>query len=392
MAKQFITGIDIGSYEVKVMIAEKTNDHGGLPLILGSGITTSRGLRHGYILNRSDIEKSIGEALRTAEKLAKVKVKKTYLSVGGVSLESIVGSASVMISRADTEITQMDISKCIQLAEETLKSSGSLQNKKILQTTPILFKIDGKEVLGRPEGMKGGKLEARVLFVTCLEQHLNDLVQAVEEIGLEIEDVIPAPFAAAEAILNKTQRIAGCVLANIGAETVSIIVYENDKPISVKVFPIGGTDITNDIALGLQIPLEEAEQIKLGAVTGGNYSRKKLDEIVIARLSDIFELIENHLKKIGKNGLLPAGVILTGGSSGISTIEDLAKAALRLPSQAANLKTVSNIKQVTRDSTWVVAYGLCIIGSSEDNRENMGLRHLRERSKGITEWFKQFLP
>ncbi|MEK7120603.1 MAG: cell division FtsA domain-containing protein, partial [Patescibacteria group bacterium] len=210
--------------------------------------------------------------------------------------------------------------------------------------------------------------------------------------GVEIEDIVPSPIVAAEAVLTKTQKIAGCVLVNIGAETVSIIVYENDTPISIKVFPIGGTDITNDIALGLQIPLEEAEQLKIGGVIGANFSRKKLEEIVVARLSDIFELIENHLKKIGKNGLLPAGIILSGGGSGINTIEDLAKASLRLPSQSANLKTLSNFKNSIKDSTWAVAYGLCIFGLSTKIKNDLGLRHFRDKGIGIKNWFKQFLP
>lgn len=392
MAKENITGIDIGTYEVKIMISEKNPDGGSaLPVALGSGQATSRGLRYGYIINKNDIGKSIADSLRNAEKQAGVKAKRAYLALGGVGLESFTSNGSVIISRADSEITQADVDKCTEAAEENLKSSGNLQNRKVLQSYPILFKIDGKEALGRPLGMRGGRLEAKIIFITCLEQHLNDLIGAVEEAGLIIEDVIPSPIAAAEALLTKPQRLAGCVLANIGAETVSIIVYENDRPISVKVFPIGGSDITNDIALGLQIPLEEAEKVKQGAVTGGSYSKKKLDEIIVARLSDIFELIENHLKKIGKNGLLPAGIILTGGGALIGTIEELAKNSLRLPSQSANLKMLNSVKNSLKDSTWAVAYGLCKIGLS-DEAPQIRFGQFRERGRTLAEWLKQFLP
>jgi len=239
--------------------------------------------------------------------------------------------------------------------------------------------------------MRGGKLEVKVLFITSMEQHLNDLIQSVEEAGIDIENVYASPFAASLAVLSKTQKVAGCVLANIGAETVSIAVFENNMPISIKVFPIGGTDITNDIALGLQIPLEEAEAVKLGGVTGATFPKKKLDEIIDARLSDIFELIENHLKKIGKNGLLPAGIIITGGGSGIATIEDLAKSALKLPSQAGSLKSLNNFRGAVKDSTWAVAYGLCIAGLGEENGE-VKYGRLKEGGKSIGEWLKQFLP
>ncbi|MFC1734462.1 cell division FtsA domain-containing protein, partial [candidate division KSB1 bacterium] len=162
-------------------------------------------------------------------------------------------------------------------------------------------------------------------------------------------------------------------------------------PISLKVFPIGSTDITNDIALGLKVSLEEAEQIKKGAITSTEYPKKKLDEIVVARLSDIFELIENHLKKIGKNGLLPAGIIMTGGGSGITTIEDLARAALKLPSKLATPRFGENAK--IKDASWAVAYGLCIWGLTADEDESpVGIQLAQKTGGNFIQWVKQFLP
>ncbi len=190
-------------------------------------------------------------------------------------------------------------------------------------------------------------------------------------------------------MLTKAQKRAGCVLANIGAETVSIVVFENNTPISMKVFPIGSTDITNDIALGLKIPLEEAEKLKRGHSAGVTYSKRKLDEIVGARLSDIFELIDAHLKKIKRDGLLPAGIIITGGGSGIATIQDLAKASLRLPSRIATLDPGQNGK--VRDASWAVAYGLCMWGFSGEEEES-GIRIARNTGSSILTWLKQFLP
>src|SRR3990167_2842613 len=218
-----------------------------------------------------------------------------------------------------------------------------MQNRKIIYSIPALWKLYGKPVLGRVLGMKGIKLETKALFISCIESHLDDLVQAVEDAGVKVIDVVASPIAASFVTLSKSQKIAGCVLANIGAETVSIVVFENKIPISLEVFPIGGSDITNDIALGLKISLEEAESIKLGGVTATSYSRKKLEEIISARLGDIFELIEVHLKKIGKSGLLPAGIIITGGSSSIGLIEDLARSYLRLPSRIASLNIGSGL-------------------------------------------------
>jgi len=152
-------------------------------------------------------------------------------------------------------------------------------------------------VLGKPQGMRGTKLEVESLFITTFEQHLNDLVTAIENTGIAVEDIMASSLAASFVMLTKAQKRAGCVLANIGAETVSIVVFENSTPISIKVFPLGSNDITNDIALGLKIPLEEAEKIKRGGMSSANYSKRKLDEIIAARLTDIFELIQAHLKR-----------------------------------------------------------------------------------------------
>jgi cell division protein FtsA len=239
--------------------------------------------------------------------------------------------------------------------------------------------------------MKGNKLEARVLFVTCLSQHLDDLIDAISDAGIEVLDVVASPLAASLVTLSKNQKVAGCLLANIGAETVSIVVFENNLPVSLEVFPIGSTDITNDIALGLKVPIEDAESLKRGGGQSLSVSKKKLDEIVSARLSDIFDLIEAHLKKIDKNGLLPAGIVITGGGSGIATIEDLAKASLKLPARLSALGTTG--KDGVKDSSWSVAYGLTILGiGGEDGHESGISKGGRTFWEKLLGWFKQFLP
>jgi cell division protein FtsA len=398
MSKSIVTGIDIGTYHVKVVIvdAQEKNEKGNSkrePKIIGIGLAESRGLRHGYIVNVQDVVNSISQAVSEAEKRANTKVKKAFISIGGIGLGSITSTSSVIISRADSEITSLDIKKVTEQCEKDIPANLSL-NKKIIHSIPLYFKIDGKIALGKPEGMKGSKLEVKTLYITCLEHHLNDIIQAVEEAGIKVQDVMASPIAASLITLTKAQKVAGCVLANIGAETVSIAVFENNIPVSLEIFPIGSTDITNDIALGLKVPLEEAEQIKIGAITGSSYPRKKLEEIIFARLSDIFELIEAHLKKIGRNGLLPAGIVITGGGSGLSNIEDLAKVALRLPSRIGTVNLGLSEKQSYRDSTWAVSYGLCILGAHADEDlpiDNSGVI-FGNAWKKIVQWFKQFLP
>lgn len=391
MARRITTGIDIGTYQVKVVISEYVRDKSKhFPKIIGTGYAESKGLRHGYIINSSDIIRSIRSAVRQAEQTSGAKIKRAFISIGGVGIDEIRSRGETIIARADLEITELDVQNIFAKSEENVASK--IVNRKILHAIPLKYKLDGQVVLGnRPVGLKGNKLEIETLFITCFEQHLNDLIQAVEEAGVEVDDVMVSPIAASLVTLTKAQKIAGCVLANIGAETVSIVVFEDNIPISIKIFPIGSTDITNDIALGLKISLEEAEQVKLGSVTGASYPQKQLDDIIMARLRDIFDLIESHLKKIGKNGLLPAGIVLTGGGSGIATIEDLARVYLKLPSKTGSMHINAQSRNLIKDSSWAVAYGLCIWGFTADN-QSLGIKLARQTSNNIISWLKQFLP
>jgi cell division protein FtsA len=391
MRSHIATGIDIGTYEVKVVIAESNKDGGNIPAkIIGTGRAESRGVRHGYIVNTREVTQSILRAVSQAEDTSGVKVKRAMISIGGISLESIVSTGGTVISRADSEVTDIDIEKATALAERNIPASG-IVNRRVIHTVPLSYKIDAKPLYGRPQGMKGNKLEARVLFVTALSQHLDDIVESVTDAGIEVLDVVASPLAASLVTLSKNQKVAGCLLANVGAETVSIVVFENNLPVSLQVLPLGSTDITNDIALGLKVPIEDAENLKRGTMSGSQFSQKKLDEIIEARLSDIFDLVETHLKKIDRNGLLPAGVIISGGGSSLPGIENLAKASLKLPARIATLSV--NGKENVKDSTWSVAYGLSILAIGTDDVAEQGFsKNGVTLLKRVASWFTQFLP
>ncbi len=394
MARNITVGIDIGTYQVKVVVCERVENSlqgKNAAKIIATGISESKGLRHGYIIHESEVVHSIKSAVAMAEKTAGVKIRKAFIAVGGIGLASITSSSASMVTRADQEVSELDLEKLSLSCEQEL-SPALIQNRRILHSIPLSYKIDGKVVLSKtPLGMKGSRLEVKMLFVTCLESHLNDLLSAVESAGIEVEDVLASPIAGSFCILSKSQKIAGALLANIGAETISIVVFENNIPISLEVFPIGSTDITNDIALGLKIPLEEAENIKIGAIGQTSFSKKKLEEIIHARLSDMFELIESHLKKIGRNGLLPAGIFITGGGAGVGSIEDFAKLSLKLPSRIGTLNLGE--KNRVKDSTWAVAYGLCLLGFSKEEKRDLGMKsRVNHGAEKLFGWIKQFLP
>ncbi len=374
---------------MKVLIAERGET---LPHILGCGFADSIGVRQGYIERPEETAVAVRDAMSAAAKAAGVRPGRAVVGVGGIGLSSVVLSGSIAVSRADGEITTLDADKALEASRSSIPSS-LLQNRRVIYQTVLQYKIDGKAIPASPIGLKGAKLEARVFFAMCMEQHLENLIEAVEAAGIAVDDTVPMPLAASAAVLTRAQRAAGVVLANIGSETVSIAVFENAMPVSLEVFPVGGVHMTNDIALGLRIPLEEAESVKRGAIIGTAFPQRKLDDIIAARLGDIFELIEGHLKKIGRSGLLPAGVVLTGGGSHLATIDDLAKAALRLPARVAGAIIGEDGKNQIKDASWSVAFGLALLGLSDETHTfSFGLETARRGARTVSDWFRQFLP
>lgn len=389
MAEHIITGIDVGTYHVKVAVARLPKKGSGVtkPEIIGTGLSESRGLKSGYILNEADVARSIKSAVAQAEKNAGVTIKRAHVAIGSIGLEETYSHGEIIPSRADSEITLSDLEKVMQDSEERIMDH--IPNRRILHSIPLRYVVDGIEVLGHAQGFRGTKLEVDSLFITTYEQHVNDLISTIEGLGVYVEDVIASPLAASFVMLSKAQKRAGCVLTNIGAETTSIVVFEDSTPISLKIFPVGSNDITNDIALNLRVPLEDAEKIKRGAMTSATFSKKKLDEIINERLCSIFTLIDSHLKKIKRDGLLPAGVILTGGGANVSGTVEAAKLTLELPARTATLDIGKNIK--IRDASWAVAYGLCMWGAC-DTEEVSTIGVVKHTKRNILSWLSQFLP
>ena len=390
MGNRIAVGIDIGTYQVRVVVSKESDDpRNSTPKVIGTGYAESKGLRHGYITNIRDVTRSIKQAVDQAEETSGVRIRTAFLAIGGIGLDEIRARGDTVIARADAEVTELDMDRALSSSQESVR--GRLANRRILHTIPISYSLDGGEVLGRPIGMKGSKLSVETLFITCLEQHVSDLIEAVENADISVADVMASPLAGSIVTVTNAEKRAGCVLANIGSETVSIVVFENGAPISLKVLRIGSMDITKDIALGLRVSLEEAEQLKLGAVLGTTYPKNQFDDILSARLTDIFELIDAHLKKLGKDQLLPAGIILSGGGSGIGPIKDIAESALKLPSKTVVLNNAQNGK--IKDSSWAVSYGLTIWGLTGESAETSAMKNALGKLFGdVISFFKQFLP
>ncbi len=389
MIRNITVGIDIGSSITRVVVGEFLKGEKN-PKIIGVGESETQGLRHGFVVDPEKAVIAVKNAVTMAEKSSNIKIKRAFVSVNGTSLRGEISSGSVIVSKADGEVTNLDTSKALEDCENNL----NLNNKKIIHSFPISFRLDSKEVSGRIEGMRGTKLEVKALLITYSIQHLEDLIDVVSEAGVETIDVIASPIAISQVALSEKEKIVGVALVNIGAETTTLSVFENELPISVRSFSIGSTDITNDIALGFKTTLEIADHLKQGNEIGENFSKKKLDEIIEARLSDIFELIDNHLRKIKRAELLPAGIIFTGGGSNISRIEELARIALKLPSSLGTTDLFGNFKTKLRDVSWFTALGL-VVSSRENSgygREGSFGRLLKDLKNTLRSSLKQLMP
>lgn len=360
--RKFYTGIDIGTHQIKVVICAPA-DNPDMPMqIVGTGTALSKGMRHGYILDRNEVTKSIREALQRASTAAKLRVTSARVSLGGMGLDEIRATGEYPLTASGGVVTEKDIDRAIVESEK--RTSGKLTNRTVIHAIPLEYRVDGTKVYGKPLSLQGTKLTVDTLLITMFSQHYDDVLEAVESAGVEVEGVMASPLAASLVTLTKSQKTAGVCLANIGSETLSVVVYDNDTPVSIKVFPVGSADITNALALSFQIPLTEAESLKRGGVTQTDIPQKKVQQIVQTRLKDMFTLVNAHLKSIDRAKLLPAGIVITGGGSGLTAAADIARAVLKLPSSLGQIGLMPRSSSI--DATWAVAYGLCRWAFAED--------------------------
>jgi cell division protein FtsA len=388
MIKNISVGVDIGTSMTRVVVGEFVKGSKS-PKVIGIGEAPTYGLRHGYVINTTDAIDSLKKAVSLAETSAGTRIKRAVISISPSTLRGETTTGSTIISKADNEVTALDIQKALGECEDSL----NLNNKKIIHAFPVSYKLDGKEIFGRIEGLHGTKLEVKTLFVTCGSQHFEDLIEVVTKAGINPIEVVASPIPGSTVTLAKRQRIVGGAVVDIGYETMSVGVFENENLISLHSFPIGGSDITNDIALGLKITLDDAERLKLERSLDTKKEEKQLGEIIEARLGDMFDLIDGHLKKIKRSGLLPAGIIFIGGGANIENLEELAKEALKLPVKIGTTEMFGNVKTKLRNPAWFEALGL--IGYTRENEfyQNDSIpgvfKDIKNSIKSIT---RQLLP
>jgi cell division protein FtsA len=387
--EHIIVGLDIGTSSIKTIVGQKRKEE-ERPLIIGLGITNSAGLRKGAVVDIEETIKAINSSIEKAEQSAGIPIENAYVSIGGDHILSQFNNGVVAVSRADGEISQEDVSRAVGAAQALSLPA----NREIIHIIPTNFTVDNQEQIKDPIGMTGVRLEVNALIIHGLTPFIKNLSKCVTETGLDINDLVISSLSASEAVLSSKQKELGAVVIDIGAGTTGISVFEEGNIIHCAVIPMGANHITNDVAIGLRTSINVAEQVKkdFGSAVADEVNKKdKIDlsqideaeeeivsrhylaEIIEARLSEIFSLVDEELKKINRSRLLPAGAVLTGGGAKMSGIVDLAKKELGLPCEIGFPKDLEGIVDKINDPSFATAVGLVMWGeNSSEARGGLG--------------------
>lgn len=386
MSSDNIYAIDIGSQHIAIVGCEYLDD--GEVAIAHARATRSEGIDRGYIRDVEQAGESLKKAVTEFERKSKKKIDSALFSIGGIGLVSQFVKTSIEIRKRSTEITKRDLSD-IEAKAENLFSS-KYPNKKILHVIPVSYRVDDRDVLGSPVGMFGNILEAKIIMLTVPEHHYESLLKIAELAGVSIDDIAAAPLADAASTLSYEQRKQGALVVNIGSETTQMSTYEQGILTSLKVIPIGSSDITNDLALGLQIPIEDAHMIKHGK-NQKDHSAKKIKEIIHARIADIIDSVQAHLKSIKKNRLLPAGVHFTGNGSLVEDMDEFGKQILKIPATRMNMKNIplKRKRKIALSPKFSTAYGLCVMNLDEPEEKGISWSSFRKK---LSYFFSQLRP
>ena len=414
MAKlHIISGIDIGNSQIKVVIAKLEGDN-SRPELIGFGSAPSNGLRRGMVVDMEETINDIRVALHKAETMAGVKVRRAYVGVSGLHIKNQLSRGVIAVSRADNEISQNDIDRVIQAASVVSLPA----NREIVYVIPRNFIVDGTENVKNPLGMKGVRLEAEVCIIDGLSPYLRNIAKCVNENDMEVAALVFAPLAAALAVLDKNQREYGVMHLDFGGGTSSLTIFEEAELLHSVVLPVGSKHITNDLAVALRTSMDVAERIKLehGATSSGEDNRRKemidlsaaigeekfilpkkqLARVIDARTQELLGLVSDELKKVSRNGMLPAGGVVSGGGANLPGLLPYIKDTLRLPVRLAKPLHLDGVTDAAVDPAFAVATGLVLWGIeqeiSPDSKGRSSFGNFSGNTNKVMDWLKNFMP
>jgi len=412
MAKlRIIASLDIGSSKIRTVVGHM-EEKAQIPNIIGVGIAPSTGMRKGAIIDVEETINSISASLEDAERMAGEPINHVFLGIGGTHIESINSKGVIAVSHAGNEITEDDVDRVLEAAQAVSIPS----NRRILRIIPKSFIVDEQKGIKYPVGMTGIRLEVEAHIITGLVPAVKNIEKCVLQAGVDIDDIIPSCLASAEAVLSKRQKELGVVVVDVGSGGSSICVFEEGTTLHTAVLPVGGENVTNDIAIGLRTSIDTAEKIKIeygtclpadvserevidlslmSKIDTQKVSKKLMAEIIEARYHEIFVLVKDELAKIHRDGMLPAGVVLTGASVKMPGTIDLARETLNLPVQIGFPQNFDGVVDKIDDPAYATAIGLILWGSRLENRSyGFSLKglSLRKAVGSIKDWVKGLFP
>ncbi|MEI8061086.1 MAG: cell division protein FtsA [Candidatus Berkelbacteria bacterium] len=411
MSKKLIScGLDIGTSKVSVCIG--TISDGNID-ILGLGKSVCNGVRKGVIVDVEETVTAISTALEEAERMCDCQVDSVVVGVGGSHIESTISRGVIAVSKNDGEISEADAMRVIDAA----RAVPNQPNREVLHVIPKTFTVDGQPGISDPVGMSGIRLEVDTNVISGSLAAIKNVSRCASQAGLAISDMVFSPLATAKIMLSKQQKEIGVILIDIGAGTTSYVVFEEGDLVHSGVLAIGSAHITNDIAIGLRTNINLAELIKIkygyaspekiddkeeinlstfDKTETGTASVKYIAEIIEARLNEIFVLIRDELREINREGMLPAGVVLTGGGAKLEGMAEMVKDILRLPTQIGKpILPLTGVVDNLNDPVYATSAGLMTWGIESGSvaaPKKMSAPELGGVVNKVKDAFKHFLP
>ena len=403
VAGRMVVGLDIGTSKIVAIVGELGPE--GQLEIIGIGSHVSRGLKKGVVVNIDSTVQSIQRAVEEAELMAGCQIQSVFAGIAGSHIRSM--SSHGIVAIRDREVFQPDIDRVIDAAQAVAIPA----DQKILHILPQEFLIDSQEGIKEPLGMSGVRLEAKVHLVTCAVNAAQNIEKCIQQCGLAVDDIILEQLASSFAVLTDDEKDLGVCLVDIGGGTSDIAIFTEGAIKHTAVIPIAGDQVTNDIAMALRTPTQNAEEIKikygcaLASLAGENetikvpsvgerddrdLSRQALAEVIEPRYEELFTLIQAELRRSGFEDLIPAGIVLTGGTSKMEGVVELAEEIFHMPVNIGKPKSVAGLSDIVRNPIYATSVGLLQYGLGNDP-QSRGAHRSETQSGSIWQSVKSWL-
>jgi cell division protein FtsA len=380
--RNILSSIDVGTTKICTTVAD-VDDAGGIRII-GVGIAPSEGLHKGLVVNINEAKESIRESVKKAEHTSGHKVESAYVGVTGRHVTSLNNRAVVAITRNDRLVRPDDLKRVLSSARGVKLSN----DRKLLHVIPRGYAVDGQLGVKNPIGMHGFRLDVEAHIITAAVTSVQNLIKCIRSIGIDIDDLVLEPLASSEAVLSEDEKQVGIVLADIGGGTTDIAIFREGSIWHTAILPVAGYQITRDIAIGLGLPFDVAEEMKkkYGSVTpvyegkdthidrdtlltnGHGVSHQDLCDIIRARVEEILRLILLEMPNSEYEALVPDGIVLTGGSSNLAGIEALGRNTLQLPIRVGLPMNIYGISDALQDPAYATSVGLLLWGAKNKGK------------------------